>query len=262
MSSTPDYVADIEETRTFVAPLHRIDVSEERAADNEPVLRVTGMAAVFDEWSNPIGGMFREEIKRGAFRRVLSENPDVVFSVNHNLDAIPYARTSNGTLKLEETPRGLEIEAVLRDTHAGHDLYQAIQRGDLNKMSFMFTVKRDEWRIADENGELDERSILEIGSLIELGPVSQPAYPQTSIQANSGGMVPTNTTQGAVIVNTLPVGNVLEQVGEAPRREQPTEATVDESDADRAKDAHQHRARKIAIQRNRHNGTPETGRGA
>lgn len=63
--------------------------------DAEPASRmITGYAAKFDTWSEPIFGWFREKIARGAFDDC--DLQDVIMCFNHRDDAI-LGRTTSGT---------------------------------------------------------------------------------------------------------------------------------------------------------------------
>ena len=133
-----------------------------------------GHAAVFDEWTD-IGGMFLERIAPGAFEGRLGD--DVPFLVNH--DGIPLARTSAGTMDLALDERGLVMSArISGKSPLAQDVLVAIERGDLSKMSFAFTVAKEEW---DETGEIPRRSILQIGRLYDVAVVTDPAYGGTDI---------------------------------------------------------------------------------
>lgn len=157
------------------APLE-IESVEKRGDGGE--LRISGYAAVFESRSEPIWGMFTETIKRGAFRKALRSNPDVPLVFNH--EGQPVARTTNGTLVLSEDARGLRIEADLAPTTLGRDLHALIERGDLSQMSFAFTVANDEW-VYREGDDLDERTITEMGSLLDTSVVTTPAYRATEV---------------------------------------------------------------------------------
>ena len=142
--------------------------------------------------------MFVERIKRGAFRKSLKRSDlDVPLLVNH--EGLPFARTTNGTLRLEEDARGLKIEADVVDTTDGIDLMKRVRRGDLAKMSFAFTVNRDEWRYAKNDG-IDERDIIEFRTLNDVSVVVDPAYDATDVEADDtersyeNVSVTTNTT--------------------------------------------------------------------
>jgi hypothetical protein len=138
-------------------------------------MRLAGYAAVFNDASVPLP--FKESIAPGAFRKTLSETPDVRMLINH--EGLPVARTKNGTLKLEEDDRGLRFEADLADTQEGRDIYELVKRGDVDQMSFAFRVIRQKW-----NDDRSRRVLTEV-SLADgdVSVVTYPAYPTTTVEA-------------------------------------------------------------------------------
>jgi len=157
------------ERRTFTVR----DVEARQADDGTMTLR--GYAAVFNEASVPLP--FIETIAPGAFRKTLSETPDVRLLINH--EGLPLARTKNGTLTLTEDDRGLFMDAVIADTNEGRDLYKLVERGDVDQMSFAFRVIRQKY-----NDDRSQRTLTEV-SLADgdVSVVTYPAYPQTSVEA-------------------------------------------------------------------------------
>ena len=147
---------------------------EVRAQGDADELRVEGYAAVFNQETNL--GFFREQIARGAFSEVMED--DVRLLLNH--DGAPLARTTNQTLTLSVDDEGLRYEAILSDTTQGRDLYKMIQRGDITQSSFAFTIKGEEW-----DKETNTRTITKVGRLLDVSPVTYPAYPQASVSARS-----------------------------------------------------------------------------
>ena len=146
---------------------------ETRAEDGK--LRMAGYAAVFNEPSLPLP--FIEKIAPGAFRKTLSETPDVRLLINH--EGLPLARTKNGSMSLYEDERGLYFEAELADTQEARDLHTLVARGDVDQMSFAFRVIRQKW-----NDDRTERMLTEV-SLADgdVSIVTYPAYPATSVEA-------------------------------------------------------------------------------
>lgn len=142
--------------------------------------KLVGYAAVFDRRSQLLFNSFYEEIAPSAFTEVLAKNPDVKALWNHNPD-FPMARTSNGTLLLQQDTTGLRVEIQPNDTSWGRDAYAAIARGDVDQMSFMFSVAKqgDEWKKLPDGKLL--RRITNFESLGEVSPVTFPAYTQTRI---------------------------------------------------------------------------------
>lgn len=160
---------------------------ETRASDDANELIVEGYATTFDTPYDIAGGPpygWSEKIARGAFTKTLRERDDVRFLVNH--EGVPAARTKSGTLTLTQDDIGLRVEAKLdRSNPSVAELASALDRGDLDQMSFAFQVIRQEW-----NEDYTERSILE-AKLFDVAPVTFPANPATHIQekldANPGG---------------------------------------------------------------------------
>lgn len=162
----------------------RILTVEMRAAGDEEKPVIEGDAAVFGQ-ETTIGSWFREMIKPGAFKRVLSEKPDVVAAYNHDWNYI-LGRTTAGTLTLKETDKSLQYRADInpKDTQA-MSVYEKVKRGDVTQASFAFTVRTEEWTKPADKTELALRTIVEVDQLYDVGPVAFGAYPQASAQARS-----------------------------------------------------------------------------
>src|SRR5574337_362265 len=116
------------ETRYLVATELRVV----RAAGKAPALE--GYAAVFNSESHDLGG-FVEQVKPGAFARAITAKADVRALINHDPSLI-LARTKSGTLVLTEDDRGLRMRAELGNQQYAKDLYESVERGDIDQMSF------------------------------------------------------------------------------------------------------------------------------
>jgi HK97 family phage prohead protease len=180
-----------------------VDKIEIRAKDDGSYT-FEGHAAVFDEMSDDLGGgfgSFREMLKRGAFKGVLKDDVRLLF--NHNPDLV-LARTTSGTLKLTEDPRGLKVIADVAPTSYASDLRVLLERGDVSQMSFAFRIGEagaDEWH-EDEDGNVT-RTILRVGEMFDVSAVTYPAYPQTDAAARGlhkleRGEVVTHEERGAI----------------------------------------------------------------
>jgi len=147
----------------------------ETRQEDDGKMRLSGYAAVFNDPSVPLP--FIETIAPGAFRKTLSETPDVRLLINH--EGLPLARTKNDTLRLTEDEVGLRFEAELPDTSEARDLYTLIERGDVDQMSFAFRVIRQKY-----NPDRTERTLTEV-SLADgdVSVVTYPAYPTTKVEA-------------------------------------------------------------------------------
>ena len=138
---------------------------------------LSGYAAVFDCESANLGG-FVETIAPGAFANAL-KNSDVRLLVNHDPDHL-LGRSSSGSLTLHEDRVGLRFECDVAQTPYGQEIVSRVGRGDLSQCSFSFVVANggDRWQLATRPGEIDTRVITEIEELVDVGPVTYPAYPQ------------------------------------------------------------------------------------
>ena len=88
------------------------------------------------------------------------------------------------TLTMNTNDKGLRISADIIDTNNGTDVYKLIKRGDLNKMSFAFTVKSERTEVDKEN-KIYTRTITAFDKIYDVAVVDFPAYDGTSIQARS-----------------------------------------------------------------------------
>lgn len=157
------------ETRNFEAEF-------ELRADGDGMTFV-GYAAKFNSPSEDLGG-FVETIEPGAFRRSLRSRNDVKLLVNHDTGRV-LASSRSGTLRLQEDEVGLRVEASLPNTSDGRDMAELLKRGDLNKMSFGFSVQKDSW-----NNEMTERTLKSV-RLFEVSIVAFPAYAATEAMVRS-----------------------------------------------------------------------------
>jgi HK97 family phage prohead protease len=105
---------------------------------------------------------------------------DVPFKYNHSDAVMVMARTRNKTLELMPDDQGLMIRATLADITAGRDLYALIKRGDIDKMSFAFTVTEQSY-----NKDTRTRTIIKLKRIWDVSAVDIPAYSDTSISARS-----------------------------------------------------------------------------
>lgn len=154
--------------------MKEIRLIEMRATGEERV--VEGYAVVFDSVTDL--GWVKEVIDRNALDN--ADMSDIVMKYNHENSVLPMARTRGGSLQFSIDDHGLRIRATLPDTQVNRDIYTLIQEGVLSKMSFAFTVAREEY-----DYETDTRRILEIDKLYDVSVVDVPAYESTEIYARA-----------------------------------------------------------------------------
>lgn len=161
------------EARAFKAPELRITRDGER-----PV--ITGHAAVFNLLSEDLGG-FREIIEPGAFDRAIAGKDDVRALVEHDPSKV-LGRTKTGTLTLSQDDRGLAVEIDPPRTTIANDLLESIRRGDIDSMSFGFLTIKDKWELREGGSQV--RHLISV-ELLDVSPVSFPAYPNTAVAVRS-----------------------------------------------------------------------------
>lgn len=142
---------------------------------------LTGYAAVFNSRTEIKGwfSSFTEEIAPGAFVRAISED-DVRALFNHDSSQV-LGRSTSGTLRLSEDKKGLRFEIDLPDTQAGRDIATLVSREDITGNSFAFDVIGEEWE--DKDKDVPHRRLTEL-RLYDVGPVTYPAYSETSIEVS------------------------------------------------------------------------------
>lgn len=143
----------------------------ESAEQNGNTIR--GYAAVYNSDSEWMGG-FYEQIATGAFDGVMDNDVRAYFNHDENL---LLGRVSSGTLRISTDKRGLFYEVDLPNTTYANDLAELMKRGDVNQSSFAFLIEKDRW---EQRDGVTYRIIEKVSRLLDVSPVSQPAYPDAT----------------------------------------------------------------------------------
>jgi hypothetical protein len=136
---------------------------------------LSGYAHVFGARAK-VGGQY-EEMRKGSFDDALARS-DVRAFYQHDRNLL-LGRQSSGTLRVFADSKGLGYEIDLPNTTYANDLRELIARGDLNEMSFGFIPKVVSWSKAKDG--LAIRSHESVGELVDISPVTIPAFSGTSI---------------------------------------------------------------------------------
>lgn len=164
----------------------RIDIANiETRAEDDGQMIVEGYATTFNQpyvlWTSP-NYTVREQVDPHAFDE--ADMSDVIMQYDHV--GRVFARIRNGTLTVTPDEHGLKIRARLDGTELGRQLYEEIKGGYTDRMSFGFTVEREQ-RVETEDTENDHtdvlRTIVAIRKLYDVSAVSLPANDQTEISA-------------------------------------------------------------------------------
>jgi len=204
-----EYFANIPGMEDNKVETRRIQVNEFelRAGPTGDGMSFTGYAAVFNSDSEPLP--FIERIQHGAFKKSLKSRQPIKMYMNHDSSML-LASTRSRTLRLEEDSKGLLVNADLPDTTVGRDLSVLMQRGDVDSMSFGFSVPAggDSWSDDGMSRELRQVRLHEVSVVTGF-----PAYKATSASVRSLDLLAkrtgVNADKLAEAITMLESGNTL-----------------------------------------------------
>ena len=152
-----------------------INVEFRTPENNEDKMIIEGYAITFN---SPATHGYTEIISERALDNC--DMSDVPLKYNHEDSHLIMARTRNNSLELKRDEKGVFIRAELLDTQSNIDIYKSIKAGLIDKMSFAFTVRGDEY-----DYDTDTRKILDIDKLYDVSVVDIPFYDSTSVFARN-----------------------------------------------------------------------------
>lgn len=163
-----------------------LEVLERAEEDQDDRKVVAGYASTFNEPYTLYEDddlIYEEQVADYAFND--ADMADVIMQYDHQ--GRVFARISNNTLSVAPDEKGLFIEADLGGTELGRQLFDEIAGGYTDKMSFGFTVDKDEeLRTESEDGRVRIlRTITGISKLYDVSAVSIPANNGTSISVST-----------------------------------------------------------------------------
>ncbi|MCV7348270.1 HK97 family phage prohead protease [Mycolicibacterium rhodesiae] len=141
---------------------------------------LTGYASTFGTYADL--GSYVETFAPNAFDAVLADTATDVRAFYQHDSAMLLGRQSSGTLKLWTDSTGLGYELALPKTSYANDVRELAARGDLSGMSIGFRPDQQTWT---KLGSRDLRTHISVGALVEISPVSVPAYGSTTAQLRS-----------------------------------------------------------------------------
>lgn len=161
--------------------IRQIELRNFVATSNGEDMCISGLASVYDIptvlWKHD-GIEYKEVIKRGAFDD--ADLSDCCLKYNHS-DNIPIlARVKGGSLVPKADNIGLKFDATLFNTSIARDVYTLIKEKCLDKCSFAFTVKED-----DYDNSTHTRTIIKIDKVYDISIVDLPAYNATEVSARN-----------------------------------------------------------------------------
>lgn len=158
---------------------YKRQISEIDTQEQEQKMVVRGRAIVYDVPTvlfTVDGQEYKEVIKKGAFSGANLKN--AFFKYNHNDENIPLARYKNGSINFYEKEDGVYFDATFSDTTFARDMYTLIKDGIIDKMSFAFTIKQENYEEKDNTFYVEK-----IDAVYDISAVNVPAYEDTFIYA-------------------------------------------------------------------------------
>lgn len=141
--------------------------------------KLGGYAAVYDQTTD-LGWLGKERMGRGSLDRAMKTS-DTRSLFNHDANQL-LGRVKAGTLRLSSDAHGLEYEVDLPDATYARDLMVLVDRGDIDGASFAFIPDLSTW---DAKTETRTHTDVAVGGLVDVSPVTFPAYGGASTEARS-----------------------------------------------------------------------------
>lgn len=209
--------------------------------------RYRGHAAVFDEVATlseiPGIGMATEEIKRGAFRKVLQQPTNIPLTLEHDQSKV-LVTTNSGRLQLAEDTRGLAVDADLPNTSLARDLKALVDADVVKGMSFGFVTgprSTGNWTVERRSGGI-HRAITGFKRLIDVCATWDPTYPSATAQFRSLAVKYADSPQ---LLQQILAGAYPAQLGDGAEGEEeavPADGVVDDATGEPASGVAEHRS--------------------
>src|SRR5262249_15410877 len=136
-------------------------------------------AALFDRDSELLGS-YVERIAKPFFNNARADGwPGVICRYNHD-DNYVLGTTRGGTLRLSVDETGLDYSVDVPEHR--NDTLELVRRGDIANSSFAFVAHEVDWDY--RNQSFPVRTLVS-GKLIDVAPVTIPAYRDTSVGLRS-----------------------------------------------------------------------------
>lgn len=183
--------------------MHSIEVRD----DGDSGRIITGYPIVFNKPSENLGG-FIEYVEADALKDVVMDNVYLIYG--HDFNNV-LARKDAGTLELEVDEKGLLFKATLPNTTLADDVLENIRVGNIQGMSFGFTVAEDEWK-SDSSASEDIRIVKKIDELFEITLTPIPAYKDTTVAIAKRDAMHKNMTLRSKLKMSLELAKIKEKM--------------------------------------------------
>ncbi|WP_297520494.1 HK97 family phage prohead protease [uncultured Clostridium sp.] len=157
----------------------RADTEAEKRTIGGYAVKYNSPTLIVDRW----GDKFLEEVSAGAFDESLKENKQKALW-NHE-SGKPLGSVKSNTLRFNSNSDGLNYDIDVPNNSWGNDVFESVQRGDVDGSSFGFTCLENKWsKVMHEGEEIYKRSIIK-ADLFEVSPCTFPAYDSSEISCRS-----------------------------------------------------------------------------
>lgn len=134
---------------------------------------------ILNDWSEH---GFIERIAPGALDDANME--DVIAVFNHDVNQLlARSNSASKTLSLSIDETGLRYSFDAPNNPVGDNVLEWVNRGDISGSSFRFQIAEETWETKE--GEPDIRTITKFKKIHDVGPVTHPAYPDSSVAKRS-----------------------------------------------------------------------------
>lgn len=168
------------------------EIRKKHKDDDDKRSEVRGVGIVYDQYTEIFPG-FRERIQAGA----VEFEPVVKSYFNHDPNQVLSTTESNPALALRNTDEGLEYISPIPDTSYGRDLEVNLNNGNVKGSSFTFVVPAGGDRMFEDDDGVIHRDISRL-VMREIGPVTDPAYVQTTAESNAKAFVAEARSAGKI----------------------------------------------------------------
>jgi HK97 family phage prohead protease len=152
---------------------------EVRATSGGNGRTITGLAVVFGQRSQDLGGFVEVVSDRFLAKSAGDQFPNVTCTFNHDASML-LGTVSAGTLRLNII-EGQALQYDCDTPESRSDVRELISRHDVTGSSFSFRCFEDSWQYS---GDAALRTLLS-GQLLEVSPVVSPAYSTTTASMRS-----------------------------------------------------------------------------
>lgn len=155
---------------------------------------ISGYSIVFDSDSVPMvvwndRGELVEVVERITPESLRgADMSETVAAINHDFNQV-LARTDSGTLDISVDEKGVFYRFEAPKTTYANDLLINIEAGNIRGSSFYFSMDLDKgWDIQERADGKLQATIQRVVKIHEMGPVTKPAYPETTAENRSAAL--------------------------------------------------------------------------